>query len=313
MKQKHIYNLAALLLASSAAFISCSDTDLDGPQPDGDRGASVVFNIKDIQQEGIYKNDAATRAGFAPAFYTPNLTQEDLVSQRLETESSENLDACIIETTVEGVNPTKSDETTRANVETAINYDFTSLGYRGETSGNIGDKPEWFYSKKTKKTGELYETHFWSWGKPYGRFYAIYPEATAANKITLSPDSHQGTPYIDFEVEEDVADQKDLMTACSGVVHYDTQNTAPTTNLEFRHALTAVRFAVGENLSWGAIDYIEIRNALSKGRYNLSDKFDGTGAGWDATTLDEPKTFTLTPTQPLLLYKLKQLFPAKIQ
>ena len=86
------------------------------------------------------------------------------------------------------------------------------------------------------------------------------------------------------------------MTACSGVVHYDTQNTAPTTNLEFRHALTAVRFAVGENLSWGAIDYIEIRNALSKGRYNLSDKFDGTGAGWDATTLDEPKTFTLTPT-----------------
>ena len=299
MKQKHIYNLAALLLASSAAFISCSDNALDDPQPDGDRGASVVFNIKDIQQEGIYKNDAATRAGFAPAFYTPNLTQEDLVSQRLETESSENLDACIIETTVEGVNPTKSDETTRANVETAINYDFTSLGYRGETSGNIGDKPEWFYSKKTKKTGELYETHFWSWAKPYGRFYAIYPEVKAENNITLSPASHEGTPYIEFEVEQDVAKQKDLMTACSGVVHYDTQNTAPQTNLEFRHALTAVKFAVGQNLSWNKyIDYVEIRGAMSKGKYILSDKLDGDGAHWDETSLSTKKNFKLTPTAP---------------
>ena len=299
MKQKHIYNLAALLMASSAAFISCSDNDLDGPQPDGDRGASVVFNIKDIQQEGIYKNDAATRAGFAPAFYTPNLTQEDLVSQRLETESSENLDACIIETTVEGVNPTKSDETTRANVETAINYDFTSLGYRGENSGNIGDKPEWFYSKKTKKNGELYETHFWSWAKPYGRFYAIYPEVKAENNITLSPASHEGTPYIEFEVEQDVAKQKDLMTACSGVVHYDTQNTAPQTNLEFRHALTAVKFAVGQNLSWNKyIDYVEIRGAMSKGKYILSDKLDGDGAHWDETSLSTKKNFKLTPTAP---------------
>ena len=296
MKQKHIYNLAALLLASSAAFISCSDTDLDGPQPDGDRGASVVFNIKDIQQDNIAKVAAATRAGMAPTLlYTPGLTQEDLAPRRLEAVSSDGLDACLIETTVEGINPTKPDPSTRAKVETSIEHDFTSLGYRGETAGTISDKPEWFYSKKTKKNGELYETHFWSWGKPYGRFYAIYPEATAANKITLSPDSHQGTPYIDFEVEEDVADQKDLMTACSGVVHYDTQNTAPTTNLEFRHALTAIKFAVGNNLSWGKqITNIEIRNAVYKGRYILSDKLNGDAAHWDAASLQERKDFSLT-------------------
>ena len=296
MKQKHIYNLAALLLASSAAFISCSDTDLDGPQTDGDRGASVVFNIKDIQQDNIAKVNAATRAGIAPTLlYTPGLTQEDLAPRRLEAVSSDGLDACLIETTVEGINPTKPDPSTRAKVETSIEHDFTTLGYRGETAGTISDKPEWFYSKKTKKNGELYETHFWSWGKPYGRFYAIYPEATAANKITLSPDSHQGTPYLDFEVEEDVADQKDLMTACSGVVHYDTQNTAPTTNLEFRHALTAIKFAVGNNLSWGKqISNIEIRNAVYKGRYNLSDKLDGNGAGWVASSLTARKDFSLT-------------------
>ena len=300
MKQKHIYNLAALLLASSAAFISCSDNVLDGPQTDGDRGASVVFNIKDIQQDNIAKVNAATRAGIAPTLlYTPGLTQEDLAPRRLEAVSSDGLDACLIETTVEGINPTKSDPSTRAKVETSIEHDFTTLGYRGETAGTISDKPEWFYSKKTKKTGELYETHFWSWGKPYGRFYAIYPEATAANKITLSPATHQGTPYLDFEVEEEVKDQHDLMTACSGEVHYSIKNTAPTTNLEFRHALTAVKFAVGQNLSWNkAIDRVELRGAMSKGKYILSDQLDGTGAQWDATSLSVPKNFKLRINAP---------------
>ena len=300
MKQKHIYNLAALLLASSAAFISCSDNDLDDPQPDGDRGASVVFNIKDIQQDNIAKVAAATRAGIAPTLlYTPGLTQEDLAPRRLEAVSSDGLDACLIETTVEGINPTKPDPSTRAKVETSIEHDFTSLGYRGETAGTISDKPEWFYSKKTKKNGELYETHFWSWGKPYGRFYAIYPEATAANKITLSPATHQGTPYLDFEVEEEVKDQHDLMTACSGEVHYSIKNTAPTTNLEFRHALTAVKFAVGQNLSWNkAIDRVELRGAMSKGKYILSDQLDGTGAQWDATSLSVPKNFKLRINAP---------------
>ena len=300
MKQKHIYNLAALLLASSAAFISCSDNDLDGPQTDGDRGASVVFNIKDIQQDNIAKVAAATRAGISPTLlYTPGLTQEDLAPRRLEAVSSDGLDACLIETTVEGINPTKPDPSTRAKVETSIEHDFTSLGYRGETAGTISDKPEWFYSKKTKKNGELYETHFWSWGKPYGRFYAIYPEATAANKITLSPATHQGTPYLDFEVEEEVKDQHDLMTACSGEVHYSIKNTAPTTNLEFRHALTAVKFAVGQNLSWNkAIDRVELRGAMSKGKYILSDQLDGTGAQWDATSLSVPKNFKLRINAP---------------
>ena len=300
MKQKHIYNLAALLLASSAAFISCSDNDLDGPQTDGDRGASVVFNIKDIQQDNIAKVAAVTRAGISPTLlYTPGLTQEDLAPRRLEAVSSDGLDACLIETTVEGINPTKPDPSTRAKVETSIEHDFTSLGYRGETAGTISDKPEWFYSKKTKKNGELYETHFWSWGKPYGRFYAIYPEATAANKITLSPATHQGTPYLDFEVEEEVKDQHDLMTACSGEVHYSIKNTAPTTNLEFRHALTAVKFAVGQNLSWNkAIDRVELRGAMSKGKYILSDQLDGTGAQWDATSLSVPKNFKLRINAP---------------
>ncbi len=48
--------------------------------------------------------------------------------------------------------------------------------------------------------------------------------------------------------------------------------------LEFRHALTAIKIAVGQNLSWNKqIDRIEIRNALSKGKYTLSDHLNGAG------------------------------------
>lgn len=74
------------------------------------------------------------------------------------------------------------------------------------------------------------------------------------------------------------------MTACTGKVNYATQGVQPTTSLDFRHALTAIRFAVGQNLSWNkTIDKVEIRNAIMKSKYKLSSEFNGTGATWDNT------------------------------
>ena len=294
MKQKHIYNLAALLLASSAAFISCSDTDLDGPQPDGDRGASVVFNIKDIQQDNIAKVDAATRAGIAPTLlYTSGLTQEDLAPRRLEAVSSDGLDACLIETTVEGVNPTMPDETTRGSVKAYINTDFSSFGYRGDTPTGISDTPNFFYNQKTKNNGNLYKPFQWAWSQRYARFYAVFPYSDGTGKIKFSDESHSGAPYVDFTVEDNVINQVDLLTACSGEVTYATQGTAPQTDLAFRHALTMVKFAVGSNLSWNkTITKVELKHACSEGRYTLSSQADGTGATW--TNVKNPKDYTLS-------------------
>ena len=97
---------------------------------------------------------------------------------------------------------------------------------------------------------------------------------------------------MDFEAETDVKKQKDLMTACSGVVHYATRFVVPTTSLAFRHALTAVRFKVGQNLSWNKkITKVEIVNAVSKGRYTLATDETGAGAGWSGQ--NTPATFTL--------------------
>ncbi len=60
------------------------------------------------------------------------------------------------------------------------------------------------------------------------------------------------------------------MTACSGVVEYQTRGVAPNTSLAFRHALTAVHFTVGQNLWAGQITKIKISGAISKGTYTLN-------------------------------------------
>ena len=111
----------------------------------------------------------------------------------------------------------------------------------------------------------------WKWDEPYARFYGISPQVGPGYaRLSVSPASHGGTPYVDFEVEPDVKNQKDLMTACSGVVHYAERYVAPRALLRFRHALTAVRFKVGRNLSWNkTINKVEITGAMSRGRYTL--------------------------------------------
>ena len=102
--------------------------------------------------------------------------------------------------------------------------------------------------------------------------------------MTINNTTTAGSPNVDFTVKSNVADQVDLMTACTGDVHYATQGVQPTTSLDFRHALTAIRFAVGQNLSWNkTIDKVEIRNAIMKSKYKLSNEFNGTGADWDNT------------------------------
>ena len=199
---------------------------------------------------------------------------------------------CFIETTVEGVNPIKADAATRAKIKTNIDDDFSSTGIRGAAS--ILTTPEWFHAEKTKSNGELYNPIRWSMAEPNARFFAVYPSKEKYSSMTINNTTTAGSPNVDFTVKSNVADQVDLMTACTGDVHYATQGEHPTTNLNFRHALTAIRFAVGQNLSWNkTIDKVEIRNAVMASKYTLSQRLDGVGADWDHST-DTRGTATLS-------------------
>lgn len=294
---KKMFHSIAIVGTITLSMFSCSDENIVENQEIGDKGVTVSFKVTSSQEEMLRQQQSmsATRAVISNRLQEQGLTLEDLKTRKLEVQGG-GIDACLIETTVEGINPVQPTIGTRANIKTSIDANFSSLGYRSDVSGFTPDTPDWFYNAPTQPNGTLVTPRPWAWIKPFARFYAVYPEAKTENKITLSPATYSGTPYVEFEVEKDVKKQKDLMTACSGEVKYETRGVAPETNLKFRHALTAVKFAVGQNLSWNKrIKKVEIKNAYSKGKFILPSELNGTGlnAGWETSSLSTRQDFTL--------------------
>ena len=281
------YALSSLLVGGIALSVtSCADDDIN-PNQGNDGDALVRFSINDVQEQAVNRGLEMTRGAIANG-----ITAADLAGHKLTAHSNRNIDVCFIETTVEGVNPIKADAATRAKIKTNIDDDFSSTGIRGAAS--ILTTPEWFHAEKTKSNGELYNPIRWSMAEPNARFFAVYPSKEKYSSMTINNTTTAGSPNVDFTVKSNVADQVDLMTACTGDVHYATQGEHPTTNLNFRHALTAIRFAVGQNLSWNkTIDKVEIRNAVMASKYTLSQRLDGVGADWDHST-DTRGTATLS-------------------
>lgn len=281
------YALSSLLVGGIALSVtSCADDDIN-PNQGNDGDALVRFSINDVQEQAVNRGLEMTRGAIANG-----ITTADLAGHKLTAHSNRNIDVCFIETTVEGVNPIKADAATRAKIKTNIDDDFSSTGIRGAAS--ILTTPEWFHAEKTKSNGELYNPIRWSMAEPNARFFAVYPSKEKYSSMTINNTTTAGSPNVDFTVKSNVADQVDLMTACTGDVHYATQGEHPTTNLNFRHALTAIRFAVGQNLSWNkTIDKVEIRNAVMASKYTLSQRLDGVGADWDHST-DTRGTATLS-------------------
>ena len=289
---RHAIPFAAASFTVGLALFACSDKDIDSNENNGK--ALVAFNVlekQDQAQAAAKSNQPVTRAAFASQLALQDLAPEDLTMQKLPVQGMASQGLCLIETTVPGVPSQKSVEAqTRANITTMPTMqNFSTTASYGYSDTSL---TPWFYDKDTNKDGNLVAPIYWDWIKNHACFYAVYPKPDN-NKIKLSPASHTGTPYVNFEVEPNVTNQKDLMTACSGNVHLDAMGTAPRTDLTFRHALTAVRFKVGQNLSYSKhITKVEIVNALSKGKYVLPTDKNHTGA-WDASTLSAPATFTL--------------------
>ena len=300
---RHTLPFAAACFTVGLTLFACADKDVEN-----NGKALVTFNVSAVQSKAQDQAKAAakaglpvTRAAFANQLALQNLAPEDLTMQKLPVQgAAASSDICLIETTVPGLpSQWEDDAPTRANITTMPTMqNFSTTAFYGYSDTSLAP---WFYDKDTKKDGTLVTPIYWDWVKTHACFYAVYPKPDNS-KIKLSPEGYTSTPYVDFEVEPNVKNQKDLMTACSGPVHstvtnisaVETQATAPRTDLTFRHALTAVRFKVGENLSYSKhITKVEIVGAKSKGKYTLPTDKNHTGA-WDASTLSAPATFTLS-------------------
>ena len=295
--------LSGLTILGLAA---CSDNELDSTNV-GQNGTAVRFQVttadKQAQQAAkANPNFAMTRAGYAEQLQTQGLTPEDLATRKIEIPG--NSDYCLIESTVAGIDDDFTNAgvaATRANVTTTETLGkFSAIAYRGSSATGISTTP-WFHNAEVNANGTLATTQLWSWSEPYARFYAVYPQVTTAySKLTLSPSSNTSTPYVNIEVEPGVQNQKDLMTACTGTtpVHYATLGTAPAVPLQFQHAMTAIRFKIGDRLSGThKITKIEIVGAKSKGKFTLPSSVQATsGASFNSAWSDvsTPATFTLS-------------------
>lgn len=202
MKKIFFYRALSALFVGGIAFsaVSCAD-DLGETTGNAENGAVVQFNVTDTQEEALTRGEVMTRGAI-----TPGLTNKDLDGQKLDAQGNGNLNVCLIETTVEGVNPVKIEPGTRANITTMANLgNFSSTGLRSNNENTIGSS--WFAEKTTAKDGTITPSIPWSWSQRYARFYAVYPETTDRNnKITVSSQpTATSAPIIEFEVNPDVA------------------------------------------------------------------------------------------------------------
>ena len=296
---------ACLSGLTALGLTACSDNELDSTNS-GQNGAAVTFQVTtaDKQAQQAAKANPAlamTRAGFAEQLKMQGLTPEDLATRKIDIPG--NSKYCLIESTVAGIDDDLTNANavgTRAKVTTSATLGkFSAIAYRGTSATSISTTP-WFYNAEVNANGTLANTQVWSWGEPYARFYAVYPQVTTSySKLTLAPSTNASTPYVNIEVEPGVQNQKDLMTACSGTtpIHYNTLGTAPAVPLQFQHAMTAIRFKIGDRLSGThKITKIEIVGAKSKGKFTLPSSVQSTaGASFNNAWSDvsTPATFTL--------------------
>ena len=296
---------ACLSGLTALGLTACSDNELDSTNS-GQNGAAVTFQVTtaDKQAQQAAKANPAlamTRAGFAEQLKMQGLTPEDLATRKIDIPG--NSKYCLIESTVAGIDDDLTNANaagTRAKVTTTATLGkFSAIAYRGTSATSISTTP-WFYNAEVNADGTLANTQLWSWSEPYARFYAVYPQVTTSySKLTLAPSTNTSTPYVNIEVEPGVQNQKDLMTACSGTtpIHYATLGTAPAVPLQFQHAMTAIRFKIGDRLSGThKITKIEIVGAKSKGKFTLPSSVQATaGASFNSAWSDvsTPATFTL--------------------
>lgn len=245
------FSVATMLLSVA---VSCSD-DLNGGG--NNNGGNVLkFNVDNVQN--LADADKLQASEFAP--------------KRLQLEGSGLSGANVVETTIEGVNPKQHfASATRATVLTELDNNFTIMAKSGASGTNLTDV--WFTNYVANKNGTLATRTPWDASKPYSQFIAVYPQTGTSNSqnIVLSSFSATQQPTITFTAETDVTKQVDLMTATSQVVNYTGTNPGDV-ELNFRHALTAVRVALGSNTSASGktIDRVEIQNAIGSGVYTIA-------------------------------------------
>lgn len=132
---------------------------------------------------------------------------------------------------------------------------------------NENKTPNYIYDATVLKTGNAYalpSMYYWPGASYKLRFFAYAPQRDAA--YTLSGAGTPGSPTIHALIPASVNDQKDLLVASTDEY---SGNSAAAVPLAFKHPLTAIRFACGENVSAGKLVKVSLKNVYTEGTYNM--------------------------------------------
>lgn len=129
--------------------------------------------------------------------------------------------------------------------------------------------PNYMYDIPVRKSGGQWipsETYYWP-GEIYKmRFFAYAPKG---NKAYLLSDKKAGAPTISCTIPADVVNQKDLLVASSGEI---SGNSSTIINFTFHHALTAVKFVRGDDMTAGTVKRVTLKNVFSHGVYEMENE-----------------------------------------
>ena len=177
---------------------------------------------------------------------------------------------------------------TRATpVGTETFYDsFGALAYVYSEAWSDALTPDYMYDVEiTEASGWTATDYNWPGRGKKIRFFAYAPYQGSG--ISLSQKTTAGAPTITYTTPSAVADQKDLVVAAPAEMD---GASAPdkTAALTFGHALTAVRFTVGDDMMAGRITKVTLKNVYGKAVYDM-----GT-AQWSGFTSSSSFTQTLS-------------------
>ena len=281
--KKNIRYMGYLLAAPAVALLlgACSEMDdVFG------NSSSKEIKFKAVEASDWNQTRAAEQAT-APQYSVEKLETPDGSPLYLHT---------CVQQGIESQQPAQA--ATRGTATTTENIGDQELGifaYRHDKSEAWGTQlPNLMWNKSAVKdeTDNLYHltsNRYWPSTDEYVTFAAYAPRN--GKGIAVSDDEYAGKPYIDFTVQTAANAQIDLVTAVA-----TNQTPAVSTDngveLQFKHALTAVKFIVGDDLftythkrsNYGSIPMIiksiTFRNIVTTARYVI-------GQGWDENNMGE--------------------------
>jgi conserved domain protein len=269
-------SIAALLSLAVSGLVatSCNDT-LSEDNNDGDTGLLVRLDVEDEQQARLQaqygQGSELPRTALNELGFPTQFTSADLASRTINLENDLGMNAILVESTVEGINPVKPEANTRGNAISGITTNFNVSARRATDASGVLGAVDWINNATFDSKGRPTGTQFrWSSKKPYARFYATSQTAgtNGMGQMAWNNDKVAFTLTTPAAVEN----QYDLMAAVSDTIRYAGDNTVPRVGLAFRHVLTAVNFRIGNNLSASkkAVTGVKFTGVHGSGSYSFT-------------------------------------------